>query len=94
VNVALVIGLILLGLVVAGILASIGQQDRYATMSEEEFEAEAQRTSALGGAFLAIQNIVEPQRKVEYLLQRDKHRAAVESASGDGPQPQPPISSP
>ncbi len=76
-------------IVLLGVLAMIihaATQDRYAKMSEEEFEAEAKRGSALGGVFLEIQNILEPQRKVEHMLQRDKKVEGDSAESGDKPQ--------
>jgi hypothetical protein len=81
-NMVILIGV---GVVVAAIcgIVSLASGDRYAKMSEPKFEAEAQRVRALSGAMGAIQKIVDPGRKVEYLLQKDKQAGSDSSESGD-----------
>lgn len=81
-----VIGIVVVLLVIAAIVQAAIGQDRYAKMSDKEFEEEAQRGSALGGAFLEIQNVLEPQRKVEHLLQRDKRVEGDSAEAGDKPR--------
>lgn len=84
VDMAYLIGIALLVAVVWAIVHAVST-DRYSTMTEAEFEAEARRGSALGSAVVGLQNILEPQRKVEYLQQRDKHVEADSSESGPKP---------
>jgi hypothetical protein len=84
--------IILLAVLVVLLLAVIrvaGGDDRYKEMSEEEFEAEARRVSMTGVAMTELQKHIDPQHKVEYLSQRDKHAEADSSESGDRP-PDPP----
>ncbi len=75
-------------LVVALLKLTIGP-DRYAKMTEAEFEAEAKRSSPLGAGVLGLHKLLQPKR-VEYLLQRDKHLEADSAESGDRPPQQPP----
>lgn len=77
--------LVLLGVIWALIRAVIAK-DRYAEMTEEEFEAEAKKASAVGAGLQQFQRIVEG-RRVEYMLQQDKHVEADEADSGDKPKP-------
>ena len=84
--------IILLAVLVVLLLAVIrvaAGDDRYKEMSEEEFEAEARRVSMTGVAMTELQKHIDPQHKVEYLAQRDKHVEADSSESGDRP-PDPP----
>jgi len=78
----------LLLLAAAAIVWLIGHfvsQDRYSKMTEEEFEAEAQRASLLGAGVVELQKHLDPLHKVEYLQQRDKHVEAEREDSGDRP---------
>ncbi len=79
--------------IVAGVVALIagfaGGKDRYAEMSEAEFEAEAKRASALGAAVMGLQKVLEPKR-VEYIMQRDKRVEGEQAVSGDPPSPEAP----
>jgi hypothetical protein len=75
---ALVVGLVAL---IAGIA---GGKDRYAKMSEAEFEAEAQRASLLGAAVTSLHKFLQPTR-VEYMMQRDKRVEGEQVVSGDPP---------
>ena len=84
--------IIMLGVLVALLLVIIrvaAGDDRYKEMTEEEFEAEARRVSMTGVAMTELQKHIDPQHKVEYLAQRDKHVEADSSESGDRP-PDPP----
>ena len=85
-----VLGIGLLLAVVAIILRVTTGEDRYARMSEEEFEAEAKRASLTAAGMLAVQSIVDPSHKAEYLLQQDKHVEAEGAESGDRPPGHPP----
>lgn len=80
----------LIALVIYGIVkASSG--DRYANMSEKEFEAEARRTSRMGGAMAELQKIVDPSHRVEYVQEEEERMEADGSEAGDksetGPLP-------
>ena len=55
-------------------------------MTEEEFEAEAQRASALSGALASVQKIVSPSHRVEYIMQKDKRAEGDAAESGDSPE--------
>jgi hypothetical protein len=57
--------------------------DRYAKMTEEEFEAQAKRGSRIGGALLEVQKPANPSLKVEYLHQQDKRVEGEHAKSGD-----------
>lgn len=80
--------IVVLVLVVAGILLATSGKNRYSEMSEEEFEKEAQRSSAIGNALMGVQGILDPSRKVEYVLQRDKRPEGDSAESGDRPPDQ------
>jgi hypothetical protein len=76
--------LVIVLLATAGtVIKMVVDEDRYTTMSEEEFEAEAKRVSKTGVALLAIQKHVDPSHYVEYQLQEDKHVEADSAESGD-----------
>jgi hypothetical protein len=60
---------------------------RYERMTEEEFEAEAKRSSRVGGALLEFQKVVDPGHKVEYVQLQEKHSEAESAESGDPPEP-------
>jgi hypothetical protein len=77
--------LVLLGVIWA-LIRAVTAKDRYAEMTEEEFEAEAKKVSAMGAGLQEFQRIVEG-RRVEYMLQQDKHVEADEADSGDKPKP-------
>ena len=79
--------IVILGVVAVVLALMIGLatgRDRYAQMSEEEFEAEAKRASAHGAAVMGLQKVLEPSR-VEYMLQRDKRVEGEQAPSGDSP---------
>jgi hypothetical protein len=78
-----------LAAVVALIVGVTTGKDRYAEMSEEEFEAEAKRASTLGAAVMGLQKVLEPKH-VEYLMQRDKQVEGDHSFSGEPPSTEAP----
>jgi len=80
--------IIVVVLVVACILQAMVGKSRYADMTEEEFEDEARKSSAVGNALMAAQGIIEPNRKVEYVLQQDKRLEGDSAESGDRPPDQ------
>ena len=81
--IAFIVGVIVLALIIAA------AENRYAKMSEEEFEEEAKRASPLGAAMLGLHQILQPKR-VEYILQRDKRPQGERPDSGDRPPEVPP----
>jgi len=84
-----IILLIILVALLLTIIRVAAGDDPHATMTEEEFEAEAKRASMTGVAMTELQKHIDPSHKVEYLAQRDKHFEADSSESGDKP-PAPP----
>lgn len=67
-------------------IAKAASSDRYSRMTEEEFEAEAQRSSRLGGTVAVLQKILDPSHRVEY-VQEQRERAEADGAeSGDRPE--------
>lgn len=82
---AVILGVVVLAAI--GILQFVRAGDRHSTMTEKEFQEEAERGSALGGAFLEIQRIVSGGKNVEYMLQRDKRPEGDSAESGDQPDP-------
>jgi hypothetical protein len=81
---AYVVGFAVFAFIIYGIVKAISGKS-YAEMTEEEFEAEAKRSSHLGSAIAAAQSIIDPGHRVEY-VQEQKQRIEAESAeSGDPP---------
>lgn len=76
--------LALLALVVWGTV-HLSRGGRYSKMTEEEFEEEAKRASMIGAGTLEFQRFFDPQHKVDYLQQLDKHIEAERDDSGDRP---------
>jgi len=76
--------LILIALVYA--IAKAASGNRYSEMTEEEFEAEAQRSSRLGGAVAGLQKIFDPSHHVEYVQEQQERVEADGSESGDRPK--------
>lgn len=60
--------------------------DRYAKMTEEEFEAEAKRSSTLSVAVAGLQKIVDPSHKIEMMQEQEQRIEAERSESGDRPE--------
>jgi hypothetical protein len=81
--VAIVMLVVVIG-IIALIVASVGGKDRYAKMSEKEFEAEAKRASALGAVMTEFHKFFQLKR-VEYIQQRDKRVEGEQKVSGDPP---------
>lgn len=59
---------------------------RYAKMTEEEFEAEARRSSLIGAAMMGIQKTVDPGHRVDYVLEERQKIEAESAESGDPPK--------
>ena len=80
--------IVILAMIVAVVALIIGVaagKDRYAEMSEEEFEAEAKRASLLGAAVMEMHKFLQPTR-VEFMRKRDK-RVEGDSAEAAGRPP-------
>ncbi len=67
-----------------GLARAASTRDCYADMTEEEFQADAERSSLLGATMLGLQKNLQ-QKRVEYILQRDKHLET--DATTPGPEP-------
>lgn len=61
--------------------------DRYANMTEEEFENEARRSSKVGAAVIGFQKIVDPGHRVEYVQEQQQRVEAESAKSGEPPDP-------
>jgi len=80
-----VIALAFLFFIVYGIVkAAIGR--RYSEMTEEEFEAEAKRSSAMGAAVGSLQKVIDPVHAVEHIEKQRQRIEAVVTNSGDRPE--------
>ena len=75
---------IIVALIVGGIVGLVNSEDRYSKMTEEEFDAEAKRSSAMGAALVGLQKVLEPSRKVEFI--RQKKVEADRTDIGDTPE--------
>jgi hypothetical protein len=67
-------------------IAKSASGNRYARMTENEFEAEARRASSIGSAVAAVQKIVDPSHHVEYVQEENERLEADASTPGDKPQ--------
>jgi hypothetical protein len=79
------IALGVLVLVIWGIVKA-ASGDRYSKMSEEEFEAEAKRTSLMGAAVAGLQKTIDPSHRVEYQQEQELRVEADGAEEGDGPE--------
>jgi hypothetical protein len=75
-------------LIVYGIAMFAGGR-RYSEMTEEEFEAEAKRSSAMGAAVIGLQKTIDPSHPVEH-IQEQQRIEADGAQSGDRPGTRPP----
>lgn len=85
--------LVILGILAAVIALIVGittGKDRYAEMSEEEFEAEAKRASLLGAAVMEMHKFLQPTR-VEFTRKRDKRVEGDSVEAGEPPSKLPPV---
>ena len=64
--------------------------NRYANMTEEEFEREAERGSKMGAAVIGFQKVVDPGHRVEYAQEQHRRVEAQSAESGERPQTAPP----
>ena len=75
---------ILIALVYA--IAKAASGDRYSKMTDEQFEAEARRSSAVGGTVAELQKILDPSHRVEYVQEQQERVEAEGAESGDRPE--------
>ncbi len=80
---------VLVAVVVALIVGITAGKDRFAEMSEDEFEAEAKRASLLGAAVMEMHKFLQPTR-VEFMRKRDKRVEGDSSEASDPPPDAPP----
>jgi len=83
---AYAVAFIVVLLAICGIVKAIGG-DRYANMTEEEFEEEAKRSSRVGGAVSALQKVFDPSHHVEYVEEQQQRVEADGAESGGPPKP-------
>jgi hypothetical protein len=79
------VGLFFVGLVIYGIVKAISGKS-YAEMSEEEFEAEAKRSSHIGPAIMTVQKLFDANHHVEYVQEENEREEADAAESGDRPE--------
>lgn len=79
------IALGILVLIIIGI-AKAASGRRYEEMTEEEFEAEAKRSSAIGAAVGGLQKIINPAHSTEYKVEQEQRIEADCTNSGDRPE--------
>jgi hypothetical protein len=66
-----IVGFGALGLVVWGIVNAVARNP-YSEMTEEEFEAEAKRSSHIAPALMSLQKILDPSHRVEYVQEANE----------------------
>jgi hypothetical protein len=79
---------LVVGVVVALLLyviAKAASGNRYAHMTEEQFEREAKRSSKVGAAVIGLQKVVDPGHRVEYAQEQMSRIEADSAQSGDRP---------
>lgn len=72
--------------VLIAIVVGVARSDRYSKMTEAEFEAEAERSSLVGAAMLATQNLIQPSRAQAMIEQKKRVENDVTAAGGEPPQ--------
>lgn len=69
-------------LIVYGIVKA-ASGDRYSKMTEEEFEADAKRSSVIGAGVAEFQKVIDPSHRVEYIQEQEQRIEAESSEPGD-----------
>ena len=75
---------IFVGLIVA--IAKAASGDRYAAMTDEEYEVEVQRSSRMGAAVAGLQKVIDPSHGVEYVQEQALRLEADGAEESDGPE--------
>jgi hypothetical protein len=78
-----IVGAVIVGVIYG--LTQLASGDRYAKMTEAEFEAEARTSSSMGAAMSAVQKILDPGHRVEYVEQQNRRVEADGAEAGDLP---------
>ena len=76
-----------IGVVVAVMIAlivTLGAKDRHSEMTEEEFEAEAKRVSALGAGVVELHKMFQPARVKQVIAEKQRAKQEM-NVSGDPP---------
>jgi len=76
-----------IGVVVAvliALIATLGGKDRHSEMTEEEFEAEAKRISAMGAGVMELHKAFQPTRVKQIVAERQRAKQEM-NVSGDPP---------
>lgn len=87
------IALGILALIIIGIAMAMSGR-RYSEMTEEEFEAEAKRSSAMGAAVGGLQKVINPTHSTEYIVEQEQRIEADRTNSGDHPESGPKAKTP
>jgi len=82
-----IVGALIVLVAIIWAIAKAAGGGRYTNMTEEQFEAEAKRSSALGTAVTGLQKIIDPGHRVEYVQEEKVRPEADEAESGDLPAP-------
>jgi hypothetical protein len=77
---------LIVGAAVAALIYVIARPNPYSSMTEEEFEEDAKRGSALGTAVLGVERILR-RREADYLIE-EKLRVDKNAASVGGEPPE------
>jgi hypothetical protein len=80
-----IIGLVIVAAIIYGTV-KFAAGDRYHKMTEEEFEAEAKRTSLMGAAVAGLQKTIDPSHRVQYVQEQQERMEADGADSGDKPE--------
>lgn len=81
-----VIGIAILALIVIGTV-KFASGRRYQDMTEQEFEAEAKRSSSIGSAIGGLQKIIDSAHSTEHMIEQQQRLEADRTNSGDRPKP-------
>lgn len=81
-----VIGIVILVLIVIGTV-KFANGRRYEDMTEQEFEAEAKRSSSIGSAIGSLQKIIDSPHSTEHIIEQEQRLEADRTNSGDRPKP-------
>lgn len=76
-----------IGVIVAVLVAlviTLGGKDRHSEMTEEEFEAEAKRISAMGAGVMELHKVFQPARVKQIVAERQRAKEEM-NVSGDPP---------
>jgi hypothetical protein len=81
---AYIIGLAFM-IVLVFLIVKFANSDRFADMTDQEFEAESKRASSIAGPIAVFQKLIDPGHHVEY-VQEEKQGKPQSAQPGDGPE--------